>query len=103
MGRLRDLRQPELAVEHRLRNTPGAVPHIGFFDDVAYVVTGEGELAGEMAVLVLVDHAAHRVRVIARENPVHDDLRNSDLAAHLLATRLEVNGLREALFRLAAG
>src|SRR5882762_7265783 len=57
--RLVDFRQPELAVEHRFRNLPRALPHVGFANDVLVVVAGEGELAGQMAVLVLVDHDAH--------------------------------------------
>jgi hypothetical protein len=65
MGRFCYLGQPELAVEHRFRDLPGAVPHVGLLHHVGVVVAGEGELTGEMAVLVLVDHAAHRFRILA--------------------------------------
>ena len=55
-----------------------------------------------MAVLVLVDHAAHGVRIFAGEGAVQHHLRDRDLAAHGFAASLEVDGLREALLRFGA-
>src|SRR5947209_19037648 len=68
--RLGDFRQPTLAVEHRLCDLPGAVPHVGFAHNVGDPIAGKGELAREMAVLVLVDHAADRARIKAGERAV---------------------------------
>src|SRR4030088_2262134 len=56
VGRLADLRQPQPAVEGFLGDLLGAFPHVGLVDDIADAVAGEGELAGQMVVLVLVDH-----------------------------------------------
>ena len=66
------------------------------------VVAGEGELAGQMAVLVLIDHAAHRVRILAGEGAVQHHLRHRDLAAHRFAARFEIDRFGETFFRLGA-
>ena len=55
-----------------------------------------------MAVLVLVDHAAHRVRIFAGEGAVHHHLRHRDLAAHGFAAGFEIDGFGEAFLRLGA-
>ena len=68
----------------------------------ADAVAGEGELAGELAVRVLVDDAADVVRIEAREHPVHHHLRDRDLAALGLAARFEIDRLGEALLGLGA-
>lgn len=48
----------------------------------------------------LVDHTTDLVRVVAREDPVHDHLSDADLAAHTLAARFEKDRAGEALPRL---
>ena len=58
--RLAIFRQPELTVEHRLGDLPGAAPHVGLADHVGDVVAGEGDLVRGGRVLVLVDDAADR-------------------------------------------
>ena len=68
----------------------------------ANVVAGEGELAGEVAMLVLIDHAAHGVRIEAGEGAVHHHLRHRDLAAHGFAAGLEIDGFGKALLGLGA-
>ena len=55
-----------------------------------------------MAVLVLVDHAAHRVRIFAGEGAVQHHLRHRDLAAHGLAAGFEIDRFGEALLRFGA-
>ena len=71
-------------------------------DDVRDAVAREGELAGEMAVRVLIDDAADVVRIVAREHAVHHHLRDRDLPAHRLAARLEIDRVGEALLGLGA-
>src|SRR5207237_4100220 len=97
--RLADFRQPELAVEARFRDLLSAVPHIGLADHFRIIVAGKAELAGEVAVLVLVDHAAHRIRIFAGEGAVQHHLRHRDLAAYGFAAGLEIDRLSTALFR----
>ena len=55
-----------------------------------------------MAVLVLIDHAAHRVRIEAGEGAVQHHLRHRDLAAHRFAAGFEIHRLGETLFVLGA-
>ena len=55
-----------------------------------------------MAVLVLIDHAAHRVRIEAGEGAVHHHLRHRDLAAHGFAAGLEIDRFGEAFLRFGA-
>ncbi len=97
---LADLRQPDLAVEHLGGDHLGALPHVGLADHVGDAVAGKGELAGEMAVGVLIDHAAHRVRIFSGEHPVEHHLRHRHLAVYGLAARLEIDRLGEAFARL---
>ena len=52
--------------------------------------------------LVLVDHAAHRVRIEAGEGAVHHHLRHRDLAAHGFAAGFEINRFGEALLGFGA-
>src|SRR5579862_2245630 len=94
---LADFRQPELPIEHRLRNSLGAVPHVGFANDVGDIVAGERELAGVVPVLVLVDHTAHGGGIETGEGAVEYNLRHRDLAAYSFAARFEVDGVSEAL------
>ena len=74
----------------------------GSLDHVGDAVAGEGELAGELAVRVLIDHAADVVRIEAGEHPVHHHLGDRDLAALRLAAGFEIDRFGEALLRLGA-
>src|SRR5262249_60329507 len=65
-------------------------------------VAREGELAGEVPVRVLINHAAHVVGIIAGEYAVHHHLGDRYLAAHRFAARLEIDGIGETLLRLGA-
>ena len=65
-------------------------------------VAGEGELAGQMPVRILVDDVADIVRVIAGEGAVEHDLRHRDLAALDFATRFEIDRIGETLLGLGA-
>src|SRR5258707_12263994 len=56
MRRLGDFRQPELAVENRLADFLGAVPHVGFARDIGVVIAGEAESARKMPWMVLESH-----------------------------------------------
>ena len=102
MGRLGHLGHPQLAVEHVARDVLRARPGVRLGDHVGNAVAGEGELAGEMAVGVLVDDAADVVRVKRREHPVHHNLRHRDLRAHRLVAQFEINRVGETLLRLGA-
>ncbi len=55
-----------------------------------------------MAMLVLVDHAAHRFRIFAGEDAVQHHLRHRDLATHRFAAGFEIDRFRQAFFRLGA-
>src|ERR1700730_12757706 len=57
--RLADLVEPQPAVEHVVGDLLRLLPHVGFVDDELFTLAGEGELAGEVAVGVLVDHDAN--------------------------------------------
>src|SRR5579864_456219 len=98
VGRFANLGQPDLPVEHRIGDFLGTVPHIGLADDVGNVVAGKGELAGVMAVLVLIDHTANGRRIEARESAIEHDLRHRDLTAHGFAARFEVDRFSETFF-----
>ena len=80
----------------------GARPGVRLGDHVGNAVAGEGELAGEMAVGVLVDHAADVVRIERREHPVHHHLRHRDLPAHRFVARFEIDRVGETFLRLGA-
>ena len=82
----------------RLARCPG----IRFGDDVGNAVAGEGELAGEMAVGVLIDDAADVVRIERREHAVHHHLRHRDLPAHRFAARFEIDRVGETFLGLGA-
>src|SRR5262249_37744475 len=79
----------------------GPLPHVGFADNVGDAVAGEGELAIETAVGVLVDDAAHRVGIFAGEDTVEHYLSDRHLAAYLFAARLEIDRLCQAFLRFA--
>ena len=100
--RLADFRQPQPPVERGLRNPAGAIPHVRLGDHIANAVAGEGELARQMTVRILIDHAAHGSRIVAREHAVHHHLRDRDLAADRLAPRFEVDRFGKTLFLLGA-
>ena len=51
---------------------------------------------------VLIDHAAHGVRIVAGEHAVHHHLGDRDLAAHGFAAGFEIDRVGEALLRLGA-
>ena len=100
--RLRDFRQPELAVKRLARDALRPRPRFLVGDDVGNAVAREGELAGEMAVRILIHDATDIARVVAREHAVHHHLRDRDLAAHRLGARLEIDRVGETLLRLGA-
>ena len=52
--------------------------------------------------LVLVNHAAHRVRIEAGEGAVHYDLGDRDLATHGFAAGFEIDRFGEAFFGFGA-
>ena len=102
VGRLGHFRHPQLAVEHVAGDVLGARPGVGLGDDVRNAVAGEGELAGIVAVGILVNDAADVVWIKRREHAVHHYLRDRDLAAHRFAARFEIDRVGEALFRFGA-
>ena len=55
-----------------------------------------------MAVLVLVDHAAHGFGIFAGEGAVQHHLRHRDLAPDRFAAGFEIDRFRQALLRLGA-
>src|ERR1700730_18961573 len=63
VGGLADLGEPGLAVEHVARDLPGLAPRLIVVDHKPLALAGEGELAGEITVGDLVEHAAGGVRV----------------------------------------
>ena len=79
-----------------------ALPRLLIVHDIRNAVAREGELAGEMAVRVLIDDAADVVWIVAGEHAVHHHLRDRDLPAHRLAARLEIDRVGETLLRLGA-
>ena len=58
MRRAADFGEVGLALEHRAGDLLGLVPRIGFGGAKRLAFAREGELAGEVAVAVLVDHTA---------------------------------------------
>ena len=102
MRRLGDFGQPKLTVEHRFRDFFGAFSHVGFVHDIGDVIAGKGELAGVVPMLVLVNHAAHRVRIKTGEGAVHHHLRDRDLTTDGLAPGLEINRIGKTFFGFAA-
>ena len=58
MRRFADFRQPELAVERVVGDASRHLPARLIAHHVLVVVAGEGELAGQMPVRILVDHVA---------------------------------------------
>ena len=89
-----DIGEPDFAVEHFLGDLFCLLPHIGLVD-VAQILAfaGEGELAGQMMVIVLKHDAADVMRIVAGEHAVHHDLRHRFLAFERLAARLEIDRL----------
>src|SRR5260370_17193396 len=77
--RLGDFRQPQPAVEHRVCDFPGAVPHVGFAHYVGDPIAGEGEMPREMARFFLVYHAPNPPRLNAPYLPVPTTLPHSTL------------------------
>ena len=55
-----------------------------------------------MAVLVLIDHAAHGFGIFAGEGAVQHHLRHRDLAPHRFAAGFEIDRFGQALLRLGA-
>ena len=103
MRGLADLGQPQLAVEHFRGDRLGSLPHVGFTHDVRNPVAGEGELAMQTTMRVLVDDPADGVGIFAGEHAIEHHLGHCHLAAHGLAARLEVDRLGQAYLRLRAG
>ena len=98
--RLVDLGQPDLGVERLLGDAVGARPGAALVDRLRLAVAGEGELARQMPVRVLIDHRADVLRIVRREHAVEHDLRHRLLAARRLVARLEIDRLRQALLGL---
>src|SRR5262245_33899033 len=80
VGGLADIVDPELAVERLARNLLRPLIGVRLAHAIRNAVAGEGELAAQAAVRVLIDDAAHVVRIVAGKNAVHHDLRDRDLA-----------------------
>ena len=100
MRRLGDFRHIDLAVERLLGDAVGARPVAAFGDRFALAVTGEGELAGQMAIRVLINDAANIVRIEAREGAVDDHLRHGLLAFDRLAARFKIDRIGETALGL---
>jgi hypothetical protein len=100
MRRLTDLIEPELAVEHVVRNLLCLLPHVGLVDLQPFPFAGKRELAGEVTVRVLVNHAANIVRLKTGKGPVDDDLCDRSLAFFYFATTFEIDCVGEALLGL---
>ena len=66
------------------------------------IVAGEGELARQMPVRVLIDHVADIARIIAGEGAVQDHLRDRHLAALDLAAGFEIDRVGETLLMFDA-
>ena len=98
--RLVDLGQPDLGVQRLLGDAVGARPGAALVDRLRLAVAGEGELARQMPVRVLIDHRAHVLRIVRREHAVQHHLRHRLLAARRLVARLEIDRLRQALLGL---
>src|SRR5215207_1275368 len=96
MRRRADIGEIGFALEHLLRDARGRAPGIGVGDAQRLALAGEGELAGEMPVPVLVDDAADRGRVEAALHPVQHHLGDRGLPFLGLAAGLEIDRLGEA-------
>jgi len=85
-----------LATYHIKRNAfgEGIGPILG--DPLRQAVTDIGELACVLAMLVLLNNAANRVRPAPRVNPVQDHFRNRRLAHCAFAARFEIERFRQA-------
>ena len=57
---LADLEEPQRAVEHERGDFFGPLPGLRLADHLGVAVAGEGELAGQTMMRILVDDAAHR-------------------------------------------
>ncbi len=55
------------------------------------IVAGEGELAGQMPVCVLIDDVADTARIVPGKDAVQHDLGDGHLAALHFAARLEID------------
>ena len=95
--RLVDLRQPDPGVQRLGGDAVRPLPRAALVDRLRLAVAGEGELAGQMPVRVLIHHRADVLRIIRREHAVQHHLRHRLLAARRLVARLEIDRLREAL------
>src|SRR6478736_9891408 len=104
VGRVADLRQPDLTGRDLLGELLGQRPMGIRPRHVGVPVTGEGELAA-WSHLTLIDDAADRLRELRAAHPVQNYLANGNLALNGLAPRLEIDRGGEAapLARLELG
>ena len=81
-----------------------ACSHMSELVDLAQILAlaGEGELATQMPMGVLINDAADIVWIVTGEHAVDDHLRDRHLSAQRLAARFEIDGIGQALLRLGA-
>src|SRR6516165_12539257 len=66
VGGMADFGEPDFAIERVFGDYFGLLPHIGLVDAAQILaLTSKGELAGEMAVRVLINDAADVMRIVA--------------------------------------
>src|SRR4051812_48333974 len=96
MGRAAHIRHVGSALENRIRDPLRGVPGFTVGDAQGPALAGEGELAGQVPVPVLVDDAADRGRVETAFHPVEHHLGDRRLPFLRLAARLEIHRLGKA-------
>ena len=96
MRRGADFRQIGRAVIDLARDPDRVAPGSRLGDAQRLALAGEGELAGQVAVAVLVDHAADAARIEPALHAVEHHLRHRRLSLERLGAGLEIDGFREA-------
>src|SRR5208283_3881773 len=93
VDRLGDRRIVGLAADDLIGDPGRRRPRTRLLDAERLAFAGEGELAGEWTVAVLIDHAADRGRIDAAADAVEHHLRDRRLAGLGLRARLEIDRL----------